>query len=235
MPPDGAPDPDELYPDLYGPQGGRIVGPVQAVFLKPLVRSPLTSVGDYTYFADPENPQAFERENVLFHYGPGRLQIGRFCALARRVRFLMGAASHQMGLSTYPFPMFGGGWSRGMPQLRARDQRGDLVVGNDVWIGYGATLLAGVTVGDGAVVGAGSVVTGDVPPYAVVGGNPARVIRFRLDEEARATMQRLAWWDWPVEVITEAVPALMGQDLDALLGIAERHGLAGAAPAGGPS
>lgn len=205
-----------LYPDVYGPNGGRVMGPVQAVLLKPLVQSPLTEVGDFSYFADPDHPTTFERENVLFHYGPGRLVIGRYCAIAREVRFLMGAASHPMGLSTFPFPMFGGAWLEHMPAMRERAMKGDLVIGHDVWLGYRATLLAGVTVGSGAVVAADSVVTHDVPPYAVVAGNPARIIRHRLSEADCERMLKLAWWDWPVEVVTDCVGALMGLDLDAL-------------------
>ena len=214
--PTQAPDPDVLYPDVYGPNGGRVMGPVQAVFLKPLVQSPLTEVGDFTYYADPDHPTAFERENVLFHYGPGRLRIGRYCALARGVRFLMGAATHQVGLSTYPFPMFGGAWLDSMPAMRARDMKGDLVVGHDVWIGYGATLLAGVSVGSGAVVGAGAVVSKDVPPYAVVAGNPATVVRYRLCAEDRDRMLALAWWDWPVAEVTAAAELLMRGEVAAL-------------------
>jgi virginiamycin A acetyltransferase len=210
------PDPDVLYPDVHGPNGGRIMGPVQVVFLKPLVQSPLTEVGDFTYFADPLNPTTFERDNVLFHYGPGRLVIGRYCAIAREVRFLMGAANHHMGLSTFPFPMFGGAWLDVMSRMRARDTRGDLVIGHDVWIGYRATLLAGITVGHGAVIAADAVVTHDVPPYAVVAGNPAVVVRQRLSEEEGDRMLALAWWDWPVSQVTACAEALMGNDIDAL-------------------
>lgn len=211
-----ATDPNVLYPDIYGPNAGRVVGPVQAVFLKPLVQSPLTEVGDFTYYADPDYPTSFERDAVLFHYGPGRLVIGRYCALAREVRFLMGAAAHQMGLSTFPFPMFGGAWLNQMPAMRGRAMKGDLVIGHDVWIGYRATLLAGVTVGSGAVIAADAVVTKDVPPYAVVAGNPATVVRYRLAESERARMLAIAWWDWPVEQVTECAELLMGEDVDAL-------------------
>jgi len=223
--PSEAPDPAVLYPDVYGPNGGRVMGPVQAVFLKPLVQSPLTEVGDYTYYADADHPTTFERDNVLFHYGPGRLVIGRYCALAREVRFLMGAAAHQMGLSTYPFPMFGGAWLDQMPAMRGRGMKGDLVLGHDVWVGYRATLLAGVTVGSGAVVAADAVVTRDVPPYAVVAGNPATVVRYRLDEDERERMLALAWWNWPVPVVTACASLLMGGDVAALERAAADAGL----------
>lgn len=211
-----SPDPNVLYPDVYGPNGGRVMGPVQAVFLKPLVQSPLTEVGDFTYFADPDHPTTFERENVLFHYGPGRLIIGRYCGIAREVRFLMGAATHQMGLSTYPFPMFGGAWLDQMRTMQDRDMKGDLVIGHDVWIGYRATLLAGITVGSGAVIAADAVVTKDVPPYAVVAGNPATVVRQRMSDDERERMLALAWWDWPVDQVTRNARLLMAGDVDAL-------------------
>lgn len=227
---DEDPSPDALYPDVYGPNGGRIVGPATVVFLRPLVQSPLTEVGEYTYYADPESGPLFERDNILFHYGPGRLVIGRYCGIARGTRFLMGSSSHAMGVSTFPFPMFGGRWLEAMDVMRGRDLRGDLVVGNDVWIGYSALLLAGITVGDGAVVAAGSVVTSDVPPYAIVAGNPARVVRYRFEEEDRARLLDLAWWTWPVEVVGAHVRDLMSGDVDALARIAREHGLGGDEP-----
>lgn len=214
--PDRAPPADPIYPEVYAPNGGRVVGPAQVVLLRPLVQSPLIEVGDYTYYADPEHPTSFERDNVLFHYGPHRLRIGRYCSLAREVRFLMGAANHQVGLSTFPFPMFGGAWVDSMPAMRSRDLRGDLVVGHDVWIGFRALVLAGVTVGHGAIIGAGAVVTKDVPPYAVVVGNPATVVRFRLDQRDRERMLALRWWDWPLDAVTAAVPALLGHDVEDL-------------------
>lgn len=212
--PDGLPDPEVLYPDMYGPRAGRITGPAQVVFLKPLVQSPLTEVGDYTYFADPDDPQGFERRNVLFHFGPGRLIIGRYCAIARDVRFLMAGGTHAMGPSTFPFPMFGGAWLAQMHKLshhqaETQQQRGDLVVGHDVWIGSSATVLAGVTIGSGAIVAAHSVVTSDVPPYATVAGNPARVVRSRFSPVDVDRMLDLAWWDWPPELVTACLPELM--------------------------
>lgn len=211
-----APDPDRIHPAIYGPNDGRAQGwPV--VFLKPLVESPLTDIGDFSYYADPVDPTGFERNNVLFHYGPGRLVLGRYCALARDVRFVMGAAGHDTGaLSTFPFPMFGGDWLRDMPAFAGRRQRGDIVLGNDVWVGYRATVLAGVRVGHGAVVAAGAVVNTDVPDYGVVAGNPARLVKQRFGPADVARLLALAWWDWPVEHVTAHVGALMSGDIDAL-------------------
>lgn len=211
-----APDPDRIYPAVYGPNHGRAQGwPV--AFLKPLVESPFTEVGEYSYYADPVDPTGFERNNVLFHYGPGRLVIGRYCALARDVRFIMGAAGHDTAaISAYPFPMFGGDWLADMPTFAHRPQRGDLVLGHDVWLGYRATVLAGVTIGHGAVVAAGAVVTSDVPPYAVMAGNPARLVRHRFAPEQVERLLEIAWWNWPVERVTASVGALMSGDIDAL-------------------
>jgi virginiamycin A acetyltransferase len=215
-----------MYPDAYGPNAGLIKGDPQVVFLKALVQSPLTSVGDYTYYADPIDPTGFERHNVLFHYGPDRLVIGKFCALARGTRFIMGAANHQRrGVSTFPFPMFGGDWLEHMHLFAQRDFPGDTVVGNDVWLGYDVTVLPGVRIGDGAIVAAKSVVASDVPAYAVVGGNPARLIRHRFAADEIARLVRLAWWDWPIEVITKNVATIMSGSVAHLEAVARDHGL----------
>nr|WP_042187127.1 CatB-related O-acetyltransferase [Kibdelosporangium sp. MJ126-NF4]CTQ90951.1 Chloramphenicol acetyltransferase (EC 2.3.1.28) [Kibdelosporangium sp. MJ126-NF4] len=218
-----APDPDRLYPDAHGPNAGLIKGDPQVVFLKTLVQSPLTEVGDYTYYADPDDPTGFERRNVLFHYGPDRLVIGKFCALARGIRFIMGAANHRRnGVSTYPFPMFGGDWLEHMPLFAARDFPGDTVIGNDVWLGYDVTVLPGVRIGHGAIVAAKSVVAADIPPYAIAGGNPATVIRSRFAAAEVAELLRLAWWDWPIDVISEHIPAIMGGSVRELAAVRAR-------------
>lgn len=220
------PDPSHIYPPVYGPNYGRAQGwPV--VFLKPLVESEFTEVGEYTYYADPADPTGFERNNVLFHYGPDRLVIGRYTAIAREVRFLMGAANHLMGgVSTYPFPMFGGDWMEHMDRFAARSFRGDTVIGNDVWLGYQALVMPGVRIGDGAIVASRSVVATDLPPYSIAAGNPARVVRMRFSEEDTSRLLRLAWWDWPAEHITRNLDAIMGDDLDALESVAPAGSLA---------
>ncbi len=163
------------------------------------------------------DPTGFERNNLLFHYGPDRLVIGRYTAIARGVRFLMGAANHLMdGVSTYPFPMFGADWLAHMPQFAARAPRGDTVVGNDVWLGYEALVMPGVSIGDGAIVAARSVVSGDLPPYCIAAGNPAQVVRLRFSADQVARLQKVAWWDWPAEQVTAYLPAIMSGDIDAL-------------------
>ncbi|MGW1738936.1 CatB-related O-acetyltransferase [Nocardia sp. NPDC001965] len=185
-------------------------GQPRVVLLKPLLTSPLIEAGEFSYYDDPDDPTAFETRNVLYHYGPEKLIIGKFCALATGVRFIMNGANHRMdGPSTFPFPTMGGAWSRHIDLLTDLPNRGDTVVGNDVWLGNGVTVLPGVRIGHGAIVAAGSVVTRDVPDYGIVGGNPARLIRSRYDEPDIARLLAVAWWDWPVEHITDHVRAVM--------------------------
>jgi virginiamycin A acetyltransferase len=196
------PDPAALYP---------VAGTDRVVFLRPLIRSEKISVGEYTYYDDPDAPLEFEQRNVLYAYGPERLEIGRYCALASGVRFVMAGANHAMlGPSTFPFGIFGGVWAETtMDLVMGAESRGDTVVGSDVWLGYQTLVMPGVTIGHGAVVAAGSVVVGDIPPYAIAGGNPARVLRLRYPEEEVAMLLRAAWWDWPVELVTEHARTIM--------------------------
>jgi virginiamycin A acetyltransferase len=199
----------------------------RVVFLKPLVTSPRIQVGEYTYFDDPDDATGFETRNVLYAYGPERLVIGRYCAIAAGTRFIMAGADHLMtGVSTFPFTLFGDDWAeRTLDLLTGMPSRGDTVVGNDVWFGYGATVMPGVHVGDGAVVAARAVVTADVPPYAIVGGNPARVIRRRFADADVDRLLRAAWWDWPVELVTEHARTIMAGTPAEIERIAREHGL----------
>jgi virginiamycin A acetyltransferase len=195
------PDPNQVHPL---PHTDRVV------FLKPIVTSEKIEVGDYTYYDDPDDPTAFEQNNVLYAYGPERLVIGRYCALAAGVRFVMAGANHAvLGASTFPFGIFGGDWGETMDLVMSAPSRGDTVVGNDVWLGYSVVVMPGVAIGDGAIVAAGSMVTADVPPYAIAGGNPARVLRMRYDEDDVARLLRAAWWDWPVELVTRHARTIM--------------------------
>lgn len=215
------PDANRLYPQLYGPHDGNVHGHPRVAFLKPLCHHPFTTVGDFTYYDDPDGVTEFERRNVLYHYGPERLVIGAYCAVATGVRFLMAGANHRLtGVTTYPFPLMGGDWLPAMQLFRDRERRGDTVIGNDVWLGYAATILPGVTIGDGAVVAAGAVVASDVPAYAVVAGNPARVVSERFPADQVAKLQKIAWWTWPPEQVTGALEVLMAGDVDALARIA---------------
>jgi virginiamycin A acetyltransferase len=195
------------------------------VFLKPLVTSPSVEVGEYTYYDDPDGATDFERRNILYAYGSEKLVIGRFCAIATGTRFLMAGAAHPtMGVSTYPFTMFGGEWTeRTLDLVTGMPSRGDTVVGNDVWFGYGAIVMPGVRIGDGAIIAAGAVVTADVPPYTVVGGNPARPIRRRYSEADVALLLSAAWWDWPIDLITRHVRTIMAGTPSEISEIATRH------------
>ena len=191
----GAPDPMRVHP---------IEGQERVVLLKPLlVGNPLIEVGEYSYYDDPEHAGEFETRNVTHHYGPDRLIIGKFCAIAAGVTFVMNGANHRMnGVSTYPFPIMGGAWTDHVDLIHDLPSRGDTVVGNDVWIGGDATIMPGVRIGDGAVIATGAVVTKEVPDYAIAGGNPAEVVRMRYSEDDVRELVALAWWDWPLEAIT---------------------------------
>jgi len=210
-----APDPDTLHP---------VAGQPRVVFLRPLVTDPRIEVGEYTYYDDPEDALAFERTAFLYAVGPERLIIGRYCALASGVRFLMPGANHaDLGPSTFPFGIFGEPWAeRTMDLVMGAPSRGDTVVGHDVWLGYRAVVMPGVTIGHGAVVAACSVVTSDVPPYAISGGNPAKVIRRRFDDADVERLLRAAWWDWPAEAVTEHARTIMSGTAAQLLEIAQQ-------------
>jgi virginiamycin A acetyltransferase len=207
-----------------------VVHPLDAqrrvVFLRPLVQSATIEVGEYTYYDSYDDPLAFERDAVLYGFGPERLVIGRFCAVASHVRFLMPGANHaDRGPSTYPFGIFGAGWASTMDVVMSAPSRGDTIVGHDVWLGYSALVLPGVRIGHGAVVAAASVVARDVPPYAIVVGNPARVVRSRFSEEDVERLLRAAWWDWPIALVTEYARTIMTGTAAELERIAAEHGL----------
>lgn len=195
------PDPTLLHPM---PEHSRVV------LLKPLLKSPLIEVGDFSYYDDPDDPTAFESRNVLYHYGPERLVIGRYCALGAGTRFIMNGANHRMdGPSTFPFPTIGGSWTEHFDLITGLPNRGDTVVGNDVWFGHGATIMPGVRIGHGAIIAAGAAVTSDVPDYGIVGGNPARLIRTRYDATDVTRLLAAAWWDWPIQHVTAHMRTIM--------------------------
>ncbi|MCQ5141174.1 CatB-related O-acetyltransferase [Enterocloster bolteae] len=196
-------------------------GDKQTVYLKNVITDPSITVGDYTMYNDFVNePVGFERNNVLYHYpiNRDRLIIGKFCSIACGAKFLFNSANHTLSsLSTYPFPLFFEEWGLEKRNVAASwDNKGDIVIGNDVWIGYEAVIMAGVTIGDGAIIGARAVVTKDVPPYTVAGGIPAKPIKKRYPEETIAALSELKWWDWPEERIAQNLHAIQAGKLNEL-------------------
>ena len=196
------------------------------VYLQNVVDDPSISVGDYTIYDDFVNdPRDFQRNNILYHYpiNHERLVIGRFCSIACGAKFLFNSANHTLrSLSTYIFPVLFEEWGLDVARIpEAWDNRGDIVIGNDVWIGYEAVILAGVTIGDGAIVAARAVVTKDVPPYTIVGGVPARPIRKRFSDSEIDQLLELKWWDWPEEKIARSIDVIQSGDLEGLKRAAE--------------
>lgn len=192
------PDPNILYP---------IEGVTRTCYLKNIITNPQIIVGDYTYYDDPEDIYNFEKNVLyLFEFIQDKLIIGKFCQIATGVRFIMNGANHAMdGFSTYPFKVFGKSWADAPLKVVSK---GDTVIGNDVWIGNNVTIMQGVKIGDGAIIGTNSLVTKDVEPYTIVGGNPASVIRRRFDDVTIEKLLQIKWWDWPVEKITQNIEAL---------------------------
>ena len=207
------PDPDTLAPMAPAYEG--------TVFLRPLAGSRANvTVGAYSYYDDCDGGRDFFDRNVLHHYDftGDHLTIGAFCAFAHGTRIVMNGGTHAMGgFSTFPFNIFGHGWENGFhPATWTVENRGDTVIGPDVWIGDHATIMPGVTIGAGAIVAASSVVTRDVAPYAVVAGNPAREVRRRFDEATVARLLAVAWWDWDAAKLTRNLDAVRGAEIDAL-------------------
>lgn len=196
-------------------------GDTQIVYLQDVVNGPNIEVGAYTIYNDfVHDPRDFEKNNVLYHYpvNGDRLKIGKFCSVACGAKFLFTSGNHSLrSLSTYTFPIFYEQWGHDPKNIRdAWDNKGDIVIGNDVWIGYEAVILSGVTVGDGAVIGTRAVVTKDVPPYTIVGGVPARPIRRRFDPQTIARLEELRWWDWEEERIARNLSAIQSGRPDLL-------------------
>lgn len=193
----------------------------QTVYLKNVVNNANIEIGDYTMYNDfVQDPIDFQKNNVLYHYpvNQDKLKIGKFCSIACGTKFLFTSANHTLkSLSTYPFPIFFEEWGLdGKDICDAWDNKGDIVIGNDVWIGYEAVILSGVTIGDGAVIGSRAVVTKDVEPYTIVGGVPAKPIRKRFDEQTIEKLEKIGWWDWSEEQIRQNIGAIQAGDVDAL-------------------
>lgn len=202
------PNPQAIYPRKND---------TSTCYLKNIVTNPNITVGDFTFYNDFDDPREFEKKNVLYQYpiNHDRLIIGKFCSIAHGAKFIFNSANHtSKSLSTYPFPIFRDEWDNEMNVVEAWDNKGDIVVGNDVWIGYEAVIMSGVHIGDGAIVGTRAVVTKDVPPYAVVGGVPARIIKYRFDEGTIEKLLRLKWWDWDANRISANLAAIRSGEIE---------------------
>lgn len=186
------------------------------VFLKPAITHPRITIGDYTYASAhlPPDDWASHLAPYLYPHSPERLTIGKFCQFADGVTFITSSANHRYdGFSSFPFAIF-----QDMDPTRPSmpDAGPDTTIGHDVWIGQGATILPGATIGDGCIIGAKSVVSGDIPPYTILAGNPAKTVRRRFDDATIARLIEIAWWHWPIDAVVSAEAAICGADIDAL-------------------
>ena len=203
---------DKIYPRT---------GDGETVYLKNVVSDPNIEIGDYTMYNDyVRDPRDFVKNNVLYHYpvNGDKLKIGKFCSIACGAKFLFTSGNHAMqSLSTYPFPIFFEEWNLDARDIcSAWDNKGDIIIGSDVWIGYEAVIMAGVTIGDGAIIATRAVVTKDVPPYTIVGGVPAKMIRKRFDDATIERLEKLRWWDWDAAKIQRNISAIQSGDIAAL-------------------
>ena len=207
------PDPNAVFPNPNIPS---------LCYIKNVIKNPNILVGDYTYYDDPDGADRFE-EHVPHHYDfiGDKLIIGKFCAIARGVEFVMNGANHRMdAVTTYPFYIMGGGWGSAIAPVKDElPLKGDTVVGNDVWIGQNVTVMPGVHIGHGAIIGTNSVVASDIPPYSIAVGNPCRVVRKRFDDEFIAYLLQLRWWDWEIDKIDRNMKALCSGDLNRIRNI----------------
>jgi len=206
------PSPDTAYP-LTLPDGTVHAG---TVFLSAVIDHPRISVGDYSYASTHTSPDdwAARLAPYLYDASAEKLIIGKFCQIADGVMFITASANHRHdGFSSFPFMIFTGAFE-GAPSMPPPGP--DTIVGNDVWIGQGARIMPGAVIGNGVIIGAGAVVSGHVPDYAIVAGNPARVVRMRCDSETVRALCRIAWWDWDIETIVANEAAIVGNELPAL-------------------
>lgn len=191
------------------------------VYLKNVITNPNIIVGDFTMYNDFYNdPKDFQKNNVLYHYpyvNNDKLIIGKFCSIACNAKFIFNSANHTLkSLSTYPFPIFQEEWDSTMNITEAWDNKGDILIGNDVWIGYEAVIMSGVHIGDGAIIGTRALVTKDVPPYSIVGGVPAKIIRKRFEDSVIEDLLKIKWWDWSTEKISKKLADIRRGNLEKL-------------------
>lgn len=207
-------NPSEKYP-VKLPDGSEWP---HTIFLKNFIHHPRIQIGDYTYYNDFRLPVADVRQLLIPYMhdaAPESLIIGKFVQIAHGVQIITSSANHQMdGFSTYPFNVFGEPWSSSY--TAQWPNKGDTLIGNDVWIGHEALIMPAVTIGDGAIIAARSVVTKDVPPYTIIGGNPAKPLRKRFADETITALLEIKWWDWPIDKINKNLPAIVASDINAL-------------------
>jgi len=193
----------------------------ETIYLKNVITKTNIKVGDFTIYNDFCNdPRDFEKNNVLYHYqvNHDKLIIGKFCSIACGTKFMMNSGNHTLkSLSTYTFPIFGEEWDETLKPKDAWDNKGDIIIGNDVWIGYEAVIMSGVKIGDGAIIGTRAVVTKDVPPYTIVGGIPAKIIKKRFNDEVISCLLKLEWWDFTNEKIAKNISFIQAGDIDKLI------------------
>lgn len=200
------PNPNEIFPNPKIPS---------LCFIKNVIKNPNIIIGEYTYYDDINGAENFE-SHVTHHYDfiGDKLIIGKFCAIAKGIEFIMNGANHRINsITTYPFNIMGNGWEKSAPSLTDLKLKGDTVVGNDVWIGQNVTVMPAVHIGDGAIIGANSVVAKDIPPYSIAVGNPCEVKRKRFDEDLIEYLLQIKWWDWNSEKIFKNMEALCSGDL----------------------
>ncbi|NGX28426.1 MAG: Virginiamycin A acetyltransferase [Candidatus Anoxychlamydiales bacterium] len=210
--------PDPNYPYPFEKLSYELENLKRTVFLKNVVTRDNIEVGDYTYFDDPKGADDFENKNVLYHYpfSKEKLIFGKFCMVATDVKFIMSGANHKIdGFSTYPFAIFGLGWEKEMDITKIAS-KGDTICENDIWFGYGSTIMPGIKIGSGAIIGAMAVVTKDVPAYSIVAGNPAKIIRQRFDDKTIEALLKIKWWDWDIKKITQNIKHIIRADLEKL-------------------
>ena len=208
------PNPNVIFPNPKIPS---------LCFIKNVVKNPNIIVGEYTYYDDINGAENFE-SHVTHHYDfiGDKLIIGKFCAIAKGIEFIMNGANHRINsITTYPFNIMGNGWEKSAPYLSELKLKGDTIIGNDVWIGQNVTVLPAVHIGDGAIIGANSVVAKDIPPYSVAVGNPCEVKRKRFDEDLIEYLLQIKWWDWDAEKIFKNMDALCSGDLSKIKNIVD--------------
>ena len=206
------PNPNAIFPNPKIPS---------LCFIKNVIKNPNIIVGEYTYYDDINGAENFE-SHVTHHYDfiGDKLIIGKFCAIAKGIEFIMSGANHRINsITTYPFNIMGNGWEKSAPSLSDLKLKGDTIIGNDVWIGQNVTILPAVHIGDGAIIGANSVVAKNIPPYSVTVGNPCEVKRKRFDEDLIEYLLKIKWWDWNAEKIFKNMEALCSGDLSKIKNI----------------